>query len=51
MRRNELSLSTAAEALGLSQRMVAHYRTGSRPIQKTVWLACQGWELLRERAA
>jgi len=47
MRLHSLSLTTAAEALGLSRRMVAHYRTGSRPIPKTVWLACKGWEALR----
>jgi len=41
---NRLSLTTAAEALGLSRRMVAHYRTGSRPIPKVVGLACIGWE-------
>lgn len=41
---NRLSLTTAAEALGLSRRMVAHYRTGSRPIPKVVALACKGWE-------
>jgi hypothetical protein len=42
---NRLSLTTAAEALGLSRRMVAHYRTGSRPIPKVVALACRGWEV------
>ncbi|MFZ2360147.1 MAG: DUF2442 domain-containing protein [Anaerolineae bacterium] len=42
---NRLSLTTAAEALGLSRRMVAHYRTGSRPIPKVVALACKGWEV------
>lgn len=44
---NHLSLTTAAEALGLSRRMVAHYRTGSRPIPKIVALACKGWEVQR----
>ena len=44
MHRNHLSLATAAEALGLSRRMIAHYRTGSRPIPKIVGLACIGWE-------
>jgi hypothetical protein len=44
---NRLSLTTAAEALGLSRRMVAHYRTGSRPIPKIVGLACKGWEVQR----
>ena len=51
MHRNDLSLSTAAEALGLSRRMVAHYRTGSRPIPKVVGLACTGWEVEQRRQA
>ena len=42
--RNQLSLSSAAEALGMTRRMIAHYRSGSRPIPKTVQLACVGWE-------
>ncbi len=36
-----LSLNTAADALGLSRRMMAHYRTGSRPIPHVVALACE----------
>ena len=49
MHRNDLSLSTAAEALGLSRRMVAYYRTGSRPIPRVVGLACTGWEVEHRR--
>jgi len=45
MRRNALSLTTAAESLGMTRRMIAHYRTGSRPIPKVVGLACKGWEV------
>ena len=45
MRSHHLSLTTAAEALGLSRRMIAHYRTGSRPIPRIVHLACKGWEV------
>jgi hypothetical protein len=44
MKRHHLSLTTASDALGLSRRMIAHYRTGSRPIPKIVNLACKGWE-------
>ncbi len=51
MRRNGLSLTTAAEALGLSRRMVSYYRTAQRPIPKTVWLACLGCDYLRQQAA
>jgi len=50
IRKNQLSLSTAAEALGMTRRMIAHYRSGSRPIPKTVQLACIGWEALRKAA-
>lgn len=44
MRRNSLSLSTAAEALGMSRRMVSYYRTAQKPIPRHIWLACLGWE-------
>ena len=44
MHRNKLTLDTAAEALGISRRMVAYYRNGERPIPKHIWLACLGWE-------
>jgi hypothetical protein len=50
MKRNNLSLSSAAEALGMTRRMIAHYRSGSRPIPKTVQLACIGWEALKNAA-
>jgi len=43
MRGNGLSLTTAATALGMTRRMIAHYRHGSRPIPRTVHLACIGW--------
>jgi hypothetical protein len=42
--RNRLSLSGAAEALGLSRRMVAYYDSGQRAIPKTVLLATRGFE-------
>jgi len=38
MRRNGLTLSTAAEALGMSKRMVAYYRMGRKQIPKTYGL-------------
>lgn len=44
MQRNGLSLASAAECLGMTRRMIAHYRTGSKPIPKVVGLACKGWE-------
>ncbi len=51
MYRNDLAPGAAAEALGVSRRMVAYYRAGQKPIPKTVWLACRGWELTRTVAA
>ena len=50
IKNNRLSLSTAADALGMTRRMIAHYRSGSRPIPKTVQLACIGWESLKKAA-
>lgn len=46
MERNHLSLSDAANALGMTRRMMAHYKTGSRAIPRVVRLACEGWEHL-----
>ena len=42
--RHGLSLSKAAEALGLSRRMVAYYSNGEKPVPRAVLLACKGWE-------
>jgi hypothetical protein len=39
-----LSLSAAAEALGLSRRQVAYYASGEHEVPRTVLLACKGWE-------
>ena len=47
MQRNGLSLTSAAESLGMTRRMIAHYRTGSKPIPKVVGLACKGWDAQR----
>ena len=47
---NLLSLTEAAEAIGLTRRTVSQYRTGARPVPKTVYLACKGWEALRQVA-
>ena len=46
MTRNDLTLDAAAAALGLSRRMLAYYRSGSKPVPRTVALACLGWEEL-----
>ena len=44
MARSDLTLDTAAVALGVSRRMLAYYRSGSKPVPRTVALACLGWE-------
>lgn len=49
MERNHLSLTVAAESLGMTRRMIAHYRTGSKPIPIVVGLACKGWEATHAR--
>lgn len=49
MHRNGLSLNSAAEALGLSRRMVRYYRTAQKSIPRAIWLACLGWEVTRPK--
>jgi len=44
MQRNNLSLTTAADALYLSRRVVSQYSAGSRPIPKVIGLAIKGFE-------
>jgi hypothetical protein len=46
-----LGLKQAAEALGLTPRTISAYSSGSRPIPKTVHLACIGWEAMHKKAA
>lgn len=43
--RNALSLTKAADALGLSRRMVAYYSNGEKRVPKAILLACRGWEV------
>lgn len=47
--RHQLSLSDAAKAIGLTRRTVSQYRTGARPVPRTVTLACKGWEIEQAR--
>lgn len=51
MVRHSLTLDEAAQALGLSRRMVAYYRSGTRPVPRTVALAMKGWEVEQAVAA
>lgn len=44
MARYSLTLDEAAQALGLSRRMIAYYRSGKKPVPRTVALAIRGWE-------
>lgn len=46
--RNKLSLSKAAESLGVSRRMVAYYESGEQEVPRTVLLALKGWEAERD---
>ena len=50
MARHGLTQAYAAEAIGVSRRMLNYYVSGSKPIPKTVWLACLGWETVGEMA-
>jgi predicted transcriptional regulator len=40
--RHALSLSKAADALGISRRMVAYYSNGEKRVPKPILLACRG---------
>ncbi|WP_150049115.1 MULTISPECIES: hypothetical protein [Methylomonas] len=42
-----LTLQQAAEALGISRRMLIYFRDGEKPIPCAIWLACLGWEAVR----
>jgi hypothetical protein len=43
--RHGLSLTEAANALGISRRMVAYYSNGEKPVPRPILLACKGWEV------
>lgn len=51
MQRNGLSLSAAANALGLSRRTVLYYHGGYKPIPIYIKLACLGWESIAYQQA
>jgi len=42
--RHAFTLDAAAEALGLSRRMIAYYLSGEQPVPKTVMLATEGYD-------
>jgi hypothetical protein len=43
--KHSLTLSAAAEALGLSRRQVAYYASGERVVPRHILLALKGWEV------
>ena len=43
--RHALSLSKAADALGVSRRMIAYYSNGEKKVPRPILLACRGWEV------
>ena len=45
-----LTQERAADAIGVSRRMLNYYLSGAKAIPKTVWLACLGWEAMKESA-
>jgi predicted DNA-binding transcriptional regulator AlpA len=51
MAKNNLTLDTAARAIGISRRMLAYYRSGKSQVPRTVALACIGWEAGEKQAA
>lgn len=42
--RHDLTLDRAADALGLSRRIIAYYLSGEQPVPKTVMLATEGYD-------
>lgn len=44
MQRHKLTMEAAADALGLSRRIIAYYLSGEQPIPRTVMLATEGLE-------
>ncbi len=50
MHKHGLTQERAADAIGVSRRMLNYYLSGAKAIPKTVWLACLGWETVGEMA-
>jgi predicted transcriptional regulator len=50
MTTNKLSLTTAAQELGLSRRTITAYSSGVALIPKHIGLACKGWEYQHKAA-
>lgn len=48
--RTGLSLSQAAEALGVSTRSISRYSSGREAVPRSLALACLGWDFLQQQA-
>src|SRR6218665_64074 len=48
---NEMRRDRGCEGVGVSRRMLAYYRSGTKPVPRTVALACLGWEAEQQMAA
>lgn len=44
-----LTLEQATKAPGISRRMLIYYRDGEKPVPRSIWLACLGWETVRPK--
>jgi len=51
MTHHAMTLDAAAEALDVSRRMLAYYRSGEKPIPRTVGLAMLGWDVYSQRGS
>ncbi|MBF0324887.1 MAG: DUF2442 domain-containing protein [Alphaproteobacteria bacterium] len=51
MKRNGLTLDTAAPVLGISRRQAAAYSSGEKTIDRAVKLACHGYDAIMHSAA
>ena len=49
--RHGLSLSQAAQALGMTSRTISAYGTGARPVPRYIALSCKCWEAEHRRTA
>ena len=49
--RTGLSLSEAAEALGVSARSISRYSNGREAVPRSLALACLGWDSLQQRSS
>lgn len=51
MERHGFSYDTAADALGISRRLVGYYLSGEKAIPRTIALACAGYDTITRSAA